>query len=116
MNEHIAADERRRQPRQPVRAYARLSYSTREWETHLLDLSATGARLAVLGDHLLRPGDHVQLALDLSPWPDLAEQQSHLRLDATLVHLKEHILGLEHRPATEEDRSLLTQVLLAQSE
>src|SRR5690606_6784117 len=41
--ENRTSPDRRNQPRFPIRAHAQLAYSTREWETQMLDMSMTGA-------------------------------------------------------------------------
>ena len=61
----ISDDDKRRHPRFPLRAYADLQYSTKKWEAHVLDLSESGARLAILGEHLLQKGDPLRVHIQL---------------------------------------------------
>jgi hypothetical protein len=115
--------ERRENPRQPVRAYAELTYSDKGWDVYLLDMSATGACLALLEEHLLQAGDDVSLTIDLSDvqLPEVSVDDidpnlnKTLHLRGTLVHLREHLLGVEYRPASDLDHALLA-LLLAQPE
>ncbi len=100
--------DQRRNPRLALRGYARLGYSTRDWEAHLLDISVSGARLAVLDEHLLRPGDQVNLTFELDS-QDTGGRR--LQLQAEVVHLREHILGVNYAPVTAEDRELLEEYL-----
>lgn len=116
------AHERRESPRHPVRAYAFMMHATNNWHVHLIDMSSTGARLAVLEEHRLQPGDDVNLTIELEDIRDpdikpLIDEQAHkvLRLRGTLVHLREHMLGVEYRPISEVDQVLLS-LLLAQPE
>ncbi|MDQ2075985.1 PilZ domain-containing protein [Marinimicrobium sp. ABcell2] len=112
--------ERRESPRHPVRAHAYLEGAANSLPVHLLDMSATGARLAVLEEHSLQPGDDVNLSIELEDirTPNikpLIDEQAHkiLRLRGTLVHLREHMLGVEYRPLSGVDQVLLA-LLLAQ--
>ncbi len=85
-------EERRNAKRYPVRAYAALQMSHVSWAAHLLDISATGARFAVLDEHLLRPGDELFLTIELE---DIANEKfKSLQLRGTVVHIREHIIGL----------------------
>jgi hypothetical protein len=110
--------ERRESPRHPVRAHAYLEGPASSWSVHLLDMSATGARLAILDDHDLRPGDDVNLSIELEDvrTPDIQsviDDQAHklLRLKGTLVHLRDHMLGVEYRPISGVDQVLLALLL-----
>lgn len=117
-----AGSERRETPRHPVRAHAYMTNTEHSWHVHLLDMSASGARLAVLDEHRLKPGDSVNLMIELEEVRDpdiqsLIDDQAHkiLRLRGNLVHLCEHMLGVEYRPLSEVDQVLLA-MLLAQPE
>ncbi len=107
------SEERRQYPRFRLRAYASLSHGNHTWEAHLLDMSMTGARLALLGEHLLRPGDDINLQV---PVEDPAKGSPHtLHLRGRLVHLREHVLGVEYQAVADVDRQLLN-LLLSQPE
>lgn len=111
MSKASADQERRLHPRFPIRAYAKLRYADKTWETHLLDMSLCGAKLAVLDEHMLQPGDGVTLAVDVDAMQ--LENVSHqvIHLAGTLVHLREHLLGVEYQPVSETDKQLLTLFL-----
>lgn len=104
----LPADERRQHPRLPLRAYAQLQYASKRWDAHVLDISATGARLALLSEHLLRAGDrlHVDILLD-----EDTPQPQQLHLQGQLVHIREHILGYQFSPASAADGERLQQLL-----
>lgn len=104
--------ERRNAPRFPLRAYASVKTSNKEWSAHLLDISATGARLAILDEHSLQIGDSLLLILELE---DLNNPQpgKSLELAGKVVHLREHIVGiLLTNLQTEQDQ--LLQLLLSE--
>lgn len=90
-------DERRNAPRYPVRSYAALEVSHQRWDAHLLDISATGARIAILDDHSLKPDQSITLSIELDEianCPTL-EDNSRLVLHGKIVHSREHIVGIE---------------------
>lgn len=111
-------ENRRDTPRHPVRAYASLMHESRHWNVHLLDMSASGARLALLEDYDLKPGDRINLTIELEDIrsPDLEpviDENAHkiMRLRATVVHRREHMLGIEYQPVSEVDRILIAMLL-----
>jgi hypothetical protein len=90
-------DERRNAPRYPVRSYAALEISNQRWDAHLLDVSATGARIAILDEHTLKPDQTITLSIELDEienCPSL-ENNSTLLLSGKIVHSREHIVGIE---------------------
>jgi PilZ domain len=112
-NASLDAQDRRNAPRYPVRTYAALNIANKNWDAHLLDISATGARFAILDEHLLHPGDEVMLTIELE---DILLNQSltaPLLLHGKVVHAREHIIGLvlitENRIENEKLHQLLAQ-------
>lgn len=104
--------DKRRHPRFPLRAYADLQYSTKKWEAHILDLSENGARIALLGEHLLQKGDALRVHIQLDNVTLLASPKNMLNLHGRLVHVREHILGFEFQPDTPADKTLLYELLM----
>jgi hypothetical protein len=115
MTENNKPSDRRNQPRFPMRAYAQLAYSTREWEVHVLDMSMTGARIALLSEHLLRAGDNIKLFIDSDEIGLQEASKKKLQLHGQIVHIRDHLVGIEHQPTTEMDKQLLV-LLLAQTD
>jgi len=111
----ISDDDKRRHPRFPLRAYADLLYSTKKWEAHVLDLSESGAGLAILGEHLLRKGDPLRIHIQLDELNLLTSPKKQLSLHGRLIHVREHLLGFDFQPDTPVDQTLLYE-LLAQIE
>jgi len=107
----ISDDDKRKHPRFPLRAYADLQYSTKKWEAHVLDLSETGARLAILGEHLLQKGDTLRVHIQLEEINLLTSPKKSLSLHGRLVHVREHLLGFEFQPDTPVDKTLLYELL-----
>jgi PilZ domain len=107
----ISDGDKRKHPRFPLRAYADLQYSTKKWEAHVLDLSETGARLAILGEHLLQKGDPLRVHIQLDDINLLTSPKKSLSLHGRLVHVREHLLGFEFQPDTPVDKTLLYELL-----
>ncbi len=109
--ETLNDDERRRHNRLKLRAYAELQYSSKGWEAHVLDISESGARLAILGEHLLRKGDALRVQIMLEDLQQLAATKKSLNLHGRLAHVREHILGFEFQPDTPADKTNLGLLL-----
>jgi hypothetical protein len=107
----ISDDDKRRHVRYPLRAYAEMQYSTKKWDAHVLDLSESGARMAILSEHLLRKGDTLRVHIQLDDMNLLTSPKKTLSLHGLLVHVREHILGFEFQPDTPTDKTLLYELL-----
>ncbi len=104
-------DERRTAPRYPLRAFAALCNSEKEWAAHVLDISYHGARIALLDEYHLCAGDAIQLRLEIPEMQVPAGALPYLYLNGTLVHQQEHMLGIQYEPASDADALLLKQIL-----
>lgn len=116
MTEPIIASEtlpedKRRHPRFPLRALAELQYSTKSWESHVLDISESGARLVILSEHLLQKGDPLRVHIQLDDLNLVASNKRLLNLHGRLIHVREQHLGFEFQPDTPADRTLLYELL-----
>lgn len=107
----INDEDKRRHPRFPLRAYADLQYSTKKWEAHVLDLSESGARLAILGEHMLQKGDPLRVHIELEEINLLTSPKKQLSLHGRLVHVREHLLGFEFQPDTPIDKTILYELI-----
>lgn len=105
-------DDQRRYPRFPLRAYAELQYSTKTWEAQVLDLSETGARIALLDEHLLQKGDALRVYVDLENLNLVASNKKRLDLHGRIAHVREQVLGFEFQPDTPVDKTLLYELLM----
>jgi hypothetical protein len=104
-------DDRRICPRYPLRAFAALCNSEKEWAAHVLDISYHGARVALLDEYHLCAGDAIQLRLEVPELRVPPGTLPYLYLNGTLVHQQEHMLGIQYEPASEQDGELLKQIL-----
>lgn len=104
-------DDRRTHPRFPLRAFAELANSHKEWAAHVLDISYTGARIALLDEYQLCAGDSIDLRLEIPEMQVPAGVLPYLYLKGTLVHQQEHMLGIQYEPASSQDADLLKTLL-----
>lgn len=86
--------ERRNAPRYPARAYASVHTVDNKWSAHLLDISATGARLAILDEHSLKTGNAISLHLELDELISDLQTENLLILKGKVVHARDHIVGM----------------------
>jgi hypothetical protein len=94
-----------------LHAYAELQYSTKKWDANVLDLSELGARLEIVGEHLLQKGDALRVHIQLNEISLVTSQKKLLNLHGRLVHVREHLLGFEFQPDTPVDKTLLYELL-----
>jgi hypothetical protein len=104
-------DDRRTYPRYPLRAFAELGSSDKEWAAHVLDISYNGARIALLDDYHLCAGDSIDLRLEIPEMQVPEGMLPYLYLKGTLVHQQEHMLGIQYEPASAQDAELLKTLL-----
>lgn len=104
-------DDRRTQTRYPLRAFAELGNSEKEWAAHVLDISYHGARIALLEDYHLCAGDAIDLRLEIPEMQMPDGKLPYLYLKGTLVHQQEHMLGIQYEPASAQDAELLKTIL-----
>lgn len=101
--------EKRHTQRLPLRAYAQIAHSNTHWDAHVLDISPTGARIAVLQEHPFTPGTGLKLTIEFI---DTASDSETLLMHGLVAHCKEHILGVELEPNSTADRVLLERLLV----
>ncbi len=107
----VPLEEHRRHHRFPLRAVAELQYSTKSWDTEVLDISESGARLVILSDHLLQKGDPLRVHIHLEELHPVTSDKATLDLHGRLIHVRDHNLGFEFQPDTPADRTLLFELL-----
>lgn len=96
--------ERRTNERYEHRGYCTIVSSDASWTGHVLNLSESGALVAVLEPHDLKADESITLNLEL-------ETGSTTILHGRVVHLRDHLLGLECSPHTDEDMQKLREFL-----
>lgn len=104
-------EDKRKSPRYTLRTYADMQHSTKKWEAHLIDISTTGVRMAILDEHLLRKGDALRVHIALDDHLTGITTKKELHLHGKIAHIREHIVGIECQPDTPADKDLLEQLL-----
>ncbi|MDO3380944.1 PilZ domain-containing protein [Gilvimarinus algae] len=104
--------ERRDNDRLPLRAYAQVDGQP-SLEAHVLDISLTGIRIALLQEHGISPGEPLELVIEPDMLPQALAPLLPLTLKAKVVHLRQHILGLTCEPMEAADAQRL-ETLIAQ--
>lgn len=104
-------EDKRKSPRFSLRTYADMQHSTKKWEAHLIDISTTGVRMAILDEHLLRKGDALRVHIGLDDHIAGNTTKKELHLHGKIAHIREHIVGIECQPDTPADKELLEQLL-----
>jgi len=99
--------ERRRSERVEKRGYCSLTSSDHSWSAYLVNLSEGGALIAIPEPHSLQLNETITLNLEL-------ESGGATILQGKVAHLKEHYVGLECEPRSEEDRKRLMRFLNSQ--
>lgn len=107
----INDDDRREHTRYPLRAFAELDNSTETCEAHVLDISAKGARIALLDENNFAAGDTVILNIEIPADKNPEGIPLYLHLNGIVAHRYEHILGIFYQPATDLDAELLNYLL-----
>ena len=105
------SDERRVQPRYPLRAFAVLGKEEKEHAAHVLDISYQGARIALLDEYQLCAGDFLRIRLEVPELIVETDQLPYIHLQGELVHQQEHMIGIQYEPCTAEDADRLKQLL-----
>src|SRR5690606_36797500 len=106
--------ERRLHPRVPIRAYAQLHLNDEQWEVHLLDMSMSGAKLALLDSHTLACGANFNLHVSTEHEGVVSTSTPQtITLLARPNHMCEHSLGIEHIAVADDDKEAHVRLLAA---
>jgi hypothetical protein len=98
------AQDRRRALRVQLRSHSSLTTADGGQPAHLLNLSESGALIAVIDDHQLSAGEPIALDIEL-PGGEVARMEGHV------AHVKEHLIGLDCTPATDKDMAAIATVI-----
>jgi len=96
--------ERRTHERVRYRGHCLLISSNTSCEAYVINLSDSGALIAVLDEEEIAIDDNITLTIDLA-------NNSSANLQGRIAHIKAHFIGLECHPCTDEDNVRLHQFL-----
>ena len=104
-NPHL---DKRNSERFRYRCDATLCATDKHWTGHLLNISETGALVAVLENNTLNVGDRIELTVE-------QDEREDITLMGSVAHTKTHYVGLRCDPVSSEDREQLFATLKALS-
>ncbi len=96
--------ERRYFPRVPFRVGATLLTPHNRYHVHVIDLSFSGALVALLDDGELQAAEEVILTL-------VNDDGDTIKMQGKLAHQKDHYLGLECRASSIDNQARLRDLL-----
>ncbi len=96
--------ERRQSERLPHRGNGTLITSESSWAAHIINISLQGALVALLDPHNLDEEQAVTLQIALS-------DGNSILAHGHVAHVKDHYIGLECKPNSEEDERRLRDVI-----
>lgn len=97
-------DERRQFERHNTRAQGTLITAETNWPVFVINLSYSGALIAILDNHQLEEEESITLHLEL-------EHAGRVIAHGRVAHLKEHYVGLEFSGHGDTDREKLRKVI-----
>lgn len=86
--------DQRGAPRFRCRCYANLDSTTEHWDAHLINVSISGALVAVLTDHRLTQGKQLVITIQFD------DQDVILKGD--IAHIKDHYIGIRYAELSQE--------------
>lgn len=101
---HDAINDRRRALRVQLRSYTNVVTADGRCAAHLLNISESGALIAIIEPHQMAAGEAISLHIEL---PD----GSSACMEGHVAHVKGHMLGLDCGPATDEDAARIEAVI-----
>ena len=96
--------ERRAGERIECRGYCTLTSAAGSWSGSVVNMSQTGALVAILQDYKLQVNENITLNIE----PSSGTAAAFL---GRVAHKKEHLIGLEFKLPTEDDRRKLNEFL-----
>jgi len=115
-NSADSARDKRYFPRINYRAHAHLTTCHDNFNVHILDLSFSGALVALIRKHDLHPGEEVVLTIELprKDWKSTSSDPTDchtLKMQGRLAHQRDHFLGIECRASGIDNQARLRQLL-----
>ncbi|MFT5082143.1 MAG: hypothetical protein ACI9Y1_000165 [Lentisphaeria bacterium] len=96
--------ERRNNERIHHRGYGTLLSGDAAMPVHLINLSVRGALVAILDDFNLNTDDTITLRI-------VFEDGHAAEMNGRVAHIKEHFIGLQCEPVSEQDKSLIRSAI-----
>lgn len=92
----MSNSDQRINPRFRCRCYATLANTTETLPGHILNLSESGALIAVIEEHQLQADQKLSVVIEV-------EDTNNICLEGVVAHTKEHYIGIEYSPLSDDD-------------
>lgn len=96
--------ERRQSERLPHRGSGNLITSESNWAAHIINISLQGALIALVDPHDINEDQTVTLQIAL-------DDGTSILMHGEVAHVKDHYVGLDCKPNTEEDARRLAAMI-----
>lgn len=96
-------NEKRKFARYPHRAYCTLSLASDVCPAYLLNISKTGALVAIIDENPVKAGDKVEITLE--------DESAPIHLSGRVAHVKNHYIGVECPDMTAENHARITAII-----
>ena len=97
-------EDRRRYDRKTHRGYGTLSTDNESFSIHLINLSMSGALVALLAPTDIERGQTITLTIDLENSPTAS-------MTGTVAHIKAHFVGLAVEPKSDDDAAVIKEII-----
>ena len=97
-------NERRKSPRHEHRGHCTVTTPRKTQSGYIINLSETGALIALLDEHSLAIEENITLTIEL-------DEGKPLTMYGKVAHIKEHLIGLQCEPSNDEDRVNLLKII-----
>ena len=104
MNDTTGQIENRAAPRFKCRCHAEVGLQNENWSAHLINISQSGALIAILDEHILNVADVIELCIS-------QETQDDLFLMGSVVHTLKHYVGVAFDDIRTEDHYRLNEII-----
>jgi|GEM_PF-4210413 len=96
--------DRRRELRVTYRADCTIMLNNQCWEAYIINLSETGALIALLSSHPITTGTDLRVNIAL-------DEDTTINMEGKVVHIRDHYLGLGGCTYAESDANRLKALL-----
>lgn len=96
-------NDKRKHARYPHRAYCTLTLANDACPAYLLNISKSGALVAIIDENPVKAGDSVEITIDDSIAP--------IHLIGRVAHVKNHYIGIECPDLSEENHRRISTII-----
>lgn len=97
-------ENRRGNNRLYYRSYGTLSNDHNQWPVHIINISLSGALVAIICEHTLREETAIHLTVELL-------EGEAIIMHGKVLHVKDHYIGLHCEPKKQTDKNRLANIL-----